>query len=219
MDIIDELQARVLGCLIEKQITTPDYYPMTLNALVNACNQKSNRHPVMSIDERTIVRALDVLREKQLACRITSDEFRVPKYEHWLTQRYAFSPQQVAVLCELMLRGPQTAGELRGHASRMQEMDMAATEQALELLKTMEGGPFVMKLPRAPGQKEPRFLQLFCGAPDLEALHAGPLDERAVVEVREENERIQNLENRVEELSQALEDLRNRFEAFVAQFQ
>ncbi|MBU2490414.1 MAG: YceH family protein [Proteobacteria bacterium] len=219
MEILDDLMVRVLSCLMEKSVTTPDYYPMTLNALTAACNQKSNRNPVMALDEKAVVRAMDSLREKQLACRILSTEFRVPKYEHWFDRTYSFTPTQSALLCELMLRGAQTAGELRSRASRMQPMDLATVEQTLTGLMDLEGGPFVCRLGRAPGQKEPRFMHLFSGPPDPEALVPAQADEKAVLAVRAEDERILVLEEELEEVEQQLAELSSRFETFKAQFE
>ncbi len=219
MELLDDREVRVLSCLMEKAVTTPDYYPMTLNALTAAVNQKSNRWPVLSLDEKDVVRAVDSLREKQLACRIRSDEFRVPKYEHWFGRQHSFSPGETAVLCELMLRGPQTAGELRSRASRMHPMDLSQVEQTLAALAEREGGPWVCRLPRGPGQKEPRFMHLFSGPPGPELLEPAPAEERARLAVRDEDERIQRLEEQLEEVKGELSELCRRFEAFKAQFE
>ncbi len=219
MDILDDLEARILACLIEKKITTPDYYPMSLNSLVNACNQKSNRNPLMNLDEKTVVRALDGLRGAELAFRILSQEFRTPKYEHAFSHIHPFTPTQTAVLCELMLRGPQTVGSLRSRASRMEKMDYIQVEEALDELAQSEQGPFAMRLPRAPGQKESRWMHLLCGAPDAEQLAAMAPEEKAVAQVRAENERLDELEQALEKVMKQLEQLQDRFETFAAQFE
>lgn len=167
-------EARVVGALIEKQVTTPDQYPLSLNALTNACNQKSNRDPVVDWDERHVQDVLDGLSKRALAVDRSGFGSRVPKYRHLFCNtefgRLKFSPQELAVVCELLLRGPQTPGELRSHASRMAAFeDVSEVEGVLEGLATREDGPFVMRLAREPGRRESRFAQLFCGAPARQA--------------------------------------------------
>ena len=140
--LLSEVEVRVLGALIEKQITTPEYYPLTLNALTAACNQKSNRAPVVDFDEKTVVRALESLRDKELTRMLSGAEMRVPKYYHLFTETLGFTPPEVGVLCVLMLRGPQTVGEIRGRSGRLYEFaDLAEVEQALQGLIEREGGP------------------------------------------------------------------------------
>jgi uncharacterized protein YceH (UPF0502 family) len=165
---LDNLEARLIGCLIEKQITTPDQYPLSLNALTNACNQKSNREPVMSLDEPAVQRTLDELSRKHLVLEKSGFGSRVPKYQHRFCNTefgtLKFSPQELAVVCELMLRGPQTPGELRSRASRMAPFDdVTQVEAALRELAERADGPFVVRLPREPGRRESRFMQLFTG--------------------------------------------------------
>src|SRR5579872_5560739 len=166
---LSPIEARVIGCLIEKQITTPDQYPLSLNALVNACNQKSNRDPVMSADEAAIQTTLDHLIRKHLVIEKSGFGSRVPKYQHrFCNTEYGtlkFSPQELAVLCELMLRGAQTAGELRTRANRMAPFaDASETENVLQQLTERSDGPFVARLAREPGRRESRYMHLLSGA-------------------------------------------------------
>lgn len=169
------IEARVLGCLIEKEMSTPDYYPLSLNALTNACNQKSNRNPVMELDEPAVQNTLDSLIKKRLVVPKSSSGSRVTKFAHRLsnpiTQAMDFSVQQLAVLCELLVRGPQTAGELRTHASRLTEFaDITQIEATLQKLQTREDGPFVTELPRQPGRRDVRYTQLFTELPDYTSI-------------------------------------------------
>jgi len=219
--LLDEVATRILGALIEKQITTPDYYPLTLNSLTAACNQKSNRHPVVSFDEKSVVRALDSLLDKQLARRVSGAEMRVPKYYHLFTERFAFTPQEVAVLCVLMLRGPQTVGEIRGRSGRLFEFSgLSEVEEVLRGLEEREGGALVEQLPRQPGRKESRFAHLLAGAPEPPEEEEGEVRlEPAALEVRAENERIAHLEEEVEGMRRELEDLRAQFAEFRSQFE
>ncbi|MGA7540409.1 MAG: YceH family protein, partial [Steroidobacteraceae bacterium] len=154
---LDSLQARLIGCLIEKQVTTPDQYPLSLNALVSACNQKSNRDPMMSLDEPTVQGTLDALSRKHLVLERSGFGSRVPKYQQlFCNTEYGtlkFSPQELAVVCELLLRGPQTPGELRSRASRMAAFtDVSELEAVLQGLQERESGPLVARLARAPGR-------------------------------------------------------------------
>ncbi|HMO04280.1 MAG TPA: YceH family protein [Kiritimatiellia bacterium] len=166
-------ETRILGALLEKEVTTPDYYPMTLNALVNACNQKSCRDPVTAYDESTVSFHLDLLREsKRLAALVSGADNRVPKFRQRLTEQFFFTPAERAVLCELMLRGPQTVGELRNRAERIHSF--TGSDEVLAALKELESrqdGPWVVLLPRQPGHKEARYQHLLGGAPA-----AGPAD-------------------------------------------
>ena len=160
------LEARIVGCLIEKQITTPDQYPLSLNALANACNQKSNRDPVLDLEERDVQACVDGLMRRQLVMERSGFGSRVPKYQHlFCNTEYGslkFSPPQTAIVCELLLRGPQTPGELRTHAARMAPLkDVSEVEAALEDLMTRPDGPFVAKLAREPGRRESRYMHLF----------------------------------------------------------
>jgi len=208
------VEARVIGCLIEKQIATPDQYPLSLNALTNACNQKSNRDPVMHLQESEVQAALDALSAKHLVLERSGFGSRVQKYQHRFCNTgfgsLEFSPQQVGILCELMLRGPQTPGELRSRASRLSPVkDVSEVETALEDLATREDGPFVTRLPREPGKRESRYAQLFTGMPDLTepvepAAAAGP-SARPSLDV---TARLERLEAEVAALRTAIEELK-----------
>ncbi|MBI3948850.1 MAG: DUF480 domain-containing protein [Acidobacteria bacterium] len=216
--MLNAIEVRVLGALVEKEITTPDYYPLTLNALVLACNQKSNRDPVVSFDETIVVRALDGLREKDLAWMTTADG-RVPKYKHRFPWAFNLTPPEVAVLCELMLRGPQTVGELRGHAERMYQFkEMAEVETTLQRLITREE-PMVTKLPRQVGRKESRYAHRLAGEPQIEAEEITPRLKAGTLEVRAENETISRLEAEIQTLRQEFEDLKQQFIEFRRQFE
>src|SRR5215469_1769206 len=163
-------ETRVLGALVEKEVTTPDYYPLTLNALVNACNQRSNREPVTDLDEDEVRQALHGLEDKQLAGRARSADGRVTKYEHWLGEIFNFSRAETALICVLLLRGPQTPGELRGRTERMHRFDEIGDVIA-GLQKLMEREPaLVAVLPRQPGTKESRYAHLLSG--EVEAVAA-----------------------------------------------
>jgi uncharacterized protein len=162
------MEARVIGCLIEKQITTPDQYPLSLNALVNACNQKSNRDPIMDVDEATVQSTLDGLTKKHLILERSGFGSRVQKYQHrFCNTEYGtlkFTPQELAIVCELLLRGPQTPGELRPRAGRMAPFsDTEQVDAVLETLRTREDGPFVVRLPRLPNRRDAQFAHLFSG--------------------------------------------------------
>src|SRR5215472_14763706 len=158
---IDAAEARVLGSLLEKEIATPEYYPLSLNALVNACNQKSNREPVVSYDDDTVEVALEALRAKGLALRSTGRESRVAKHAQRFTEKFNVGRREAALMCVLLLRGPQTVGELRGRTERLYTFDdLEAVESTLHRLAEME---FVRQLPRQAGYKESRYAQLLCG--------------------------------------------------------
>lgn len=223
MDIIPTLNAhetRVLGSLIEKQITTPDYYPLSLNALVNACNQLTNRDPVMALDETLVVRALDGLRDKRLGMLFSGAESRVPKYKHTLTDAILLTPAELALLCVLLLRGPQTLAELRTRTERMFTFDtLPEVEEALNGLAAREPQPLVTKLPRAPGTKESRYAQLLSGpvetVPTAKTLPLEP----ATAAVRLENERITKLEQETADLRRELTELKEQLATFRKQFE
>ena len=218
--VLTPVEARVLGSLIEKQIARPDSYPLSLNALRAACNQKSNRSPVMHVDEKTIVRALDDLGEKQLARRVIISGVRVPKYRHDIQSTFELSSQELSVLCVLLLRGPQTAGEIRSRTVRLCVFhDLAEVEATLHGLMERDDGPFVVKLPRETGHREQRYTHLFCGEPRVEGASAIPSLEAATLEVQSENKRIAALEQEVARLWRELEELKRRFVAFTKQFE
>ena len=162
------IEARVIGCLIEKQITTPDQYPLSLNALVNACNQKSNRDPVLELEERIVQQTVDDLGRKHLVVEKSGFGSRVPKYQHRFCNTefgtLKFDPQELAIVCELLVRGPQTPGELRSRAARMAPVtDVSEIEAALTRLSNREDGPFVTRLAREPGRRDSRYAHLFSG--------------------------------------------------------
>jgi uncharacterized protein len=217
---LSEVEARVLGALVEKETTTPEYYPLSLNALVNACNQKSNRDPVMTLDEDAVRRALRSLADQAMV-RSAGGDSRVAKFEHRLNELYNFHRHEIAVLCVLLLRGPQTPGELRTRAERMYTFeDLEAVHSALHHLMRREP-PLAKVLPRQPGTKESRYLHLFSGdaLPESEG-HAGQPSEtpRAAAESAD-GQRLAQLESEIMELRRELETLREQFAAFQKQFQ
>jgi len=210
---LDSLEARVIGCLIEKQITTPDQYPLSLNALVNACNQKSNRDPVLSLDEPTVQRTLDALSRKHLILERSGFGSRVPKYQHlFCNTEYGslkFSAQELAIVCELLLRGAQTPGELRARASRMASFtDVSEVETALQSLSEREPRPLVARLPREAGRRESRYMQLFSGEPPPRAEVEDAVAADAI-EIAES----ETLANRVARLEEAVHMLRIELQA------
>jgi hypothetical protein len=213
-------EARVLGCLIEKEMTTPEYYPLSLNALTNASNQKSNRDPLMHLDETDVVRCLDALRFQGLAMQAASDGGRVPKYQHNLRQKLYLEPEELAILCELLLRGPQTVGELRSRCERMHAFsNLEAVEGVLHLLATRKE-PLLIKLPRQHGRKENRFAHLLCGAPCIEESSGNePAPEAARRHVEAQESRILALEEEVATLRGEVAALTATFAEFRSQFE
>jgi uncharacterized protein len=205
------LEARAIGCLLEKQITTPDQYPLSLNALVNACNQKSNRDPVLDLDERSVQQVVDGLVRKHMVIERAGYGSRVPKYQHVFCNTefgsLKFTPLETAILCELLVRGPQTPGELRTRASRMSEVgDVSPVEAALQDLMTRPDGPFVTRLAREPGRRDSRYAHLFCGpVADASEPEAAPR-----VVSNGDDDRLTRLEKRVDELVNEVADLRKR---------
>ena len=217
---LDANEVRVLGALIEKAITTPEYYPMTLNALVNACNQKSNRHPVVSFSDDTVLKALYRLRDKNLVWECATAGSRVPKYQHRFQEGYAVSESELAVLTTLMLRGPQTPGEIRGRSGRLHEF--IAVENVTETLKqlaTRDDGPLVAQLPLQPGRKEHRFAHLLSRDVEVDAEPLPLKAELSTLSVDEEAQRIIKLETAVEELRQEVDQLKERLNEFIKQFE
>ncbi len=218
MDVLlNDVEVRVLGCLIEKELATPEYYPLSLNALTNACNQKSNRSPVMNLEEAEVVHALDSLRFKQLAL-VSAEGGRVTKYRHALMERLRLAPAELAILGELLLRGPQTVGELRSRAERMHSFtDLTAVEDAVrELMERTP--PLIARLPREPGRKEHRFIHLFAGMPEpgVEE-HASQQQATRPMGIAE-NDRIAALEAEIASLRAEVAELRKSVEDFKAQF-
>ena len=198
--ILSEPEIRALACLIEKESTTPEYYPLSLNALTLACNQKTNRDPVVSYSDDTVREALEVLRQKRLA-RAASQVSRVEKFEHSILEVFNLGRRELALLCALMLRGPQTVGELRDRAGRMRPFsDLAEVETCLETLIRWEPAPLAAKLPRQPGTKEPRYIHLLGGETTISQPIAISLEEQ-LASLREE-----------------VRELREQFEGFRKQF-
>ena len=222
MDLeLDQVEVRVLGALIEKEVTTPEYYPLTLNALTAACNQKSNRDPVVGFDEKTVVRALDSLRDRELIRMVTGADMRVPKYRQVFTEVLGLSPRQSATVCVLMLRGPQTVGEIRGRTNRLYDFDgLEEVEEAIAELNARDDGPLIEKLPRQAGRKEPRFAHLLAGAVEVaEEEDAEARVEQATLEVRGEDQRLAQLEAQVNSLRAELAAVRADFQQFREQFE
>lgn len=216
--LLTETEARVLGSLVEKDITTPDYYPLSLNALVNACNQKSNRDPVMNLNDDAVRQALHSLNEKGLAGNATgAGDSRVPKFEHRMQEAFNLTRPETALLCVLLLRGPQTPGELRGRAERLHRFeDLTDVQSTLQRLMTREE-PLSKVLPRQPGTKEARYAHLLCGdKPEWEA----PAPEvEARVENAVDDERIVRLEEEIAALRREMADLKDEVLRFRKQFE
>jgi uncharacterized protein len=218
MDILlNEVETRVLGALIEKELTTPEYYPLSLNALVNACNQKSNRDPVMNLDEDSVREAMRTLEKKGLAGPADNMVSRVTKYEHRLQEAYNFTRHETAILAELLLRGPQTPGELRTRADRMHKFDdLGIALSTLQRLMKREP-PLVKVLPRQPGTKEARYAHLLSGDVELP-----PQESTAGVTATGNvagGDRIARLEDQVETLQKEIAELKQQFAAFRKQFE
>jgi uncharacterized protein len=206
-------EARVLGALMEKEATTPEYYPLSLNALINACNQRSNREPVMNLDEDDVRQALHGLEDKGLAGRARSAEGRVTKYEHWLGEAFNFSRAEQALVCVLLLRGPQTPGELRTRTERMHRFDeISDVLTGLEKLIEREP-PLAALLPRQPGMKESRYAHLLSGG--MDELAAQVAAQPAEAEAPERDERIAQIEATVGELKQEVAELRQKLDSLL----
>jgi len=209
MQLLDPVEVRVLGALMEKEVTTPEYYPLSLNALVNACNQKSNREPVVDYDEDTVYDAVNRLREKKFSLMVTGSG-RVNKYQQRISETLNLGRRESAVLCTLLLRSAQTLGEIKDRSERMFAFaDLAETEKVLEKLAEWPGGGLVKKLVRQPGQKEARFAHLLSGEPSVdsavESVAAAP------------GGRVAQLEHDLGLLRSEFDDLKRRFEALEAQ--
>ena len=217
--ILSDAEARVLGCLVEKEITTAEYYPLSLNALLHACNQKSSREPPMNLEEADVRQALRVLGEQALA-RSASGDSRVAKYEHRLAEMFNFTRPETAILCELLLRGPQTPGELRSRAERMYPFeDLSAVHTALKRLMEREP-PLATLLPRQPGTKEARYAHLLSGNPEAHgAARIQPFEEDTISNDLAGGEGVARLENEVAELRKEIADLKRQFAEFRKQFE
>jgi len=210
------LEARAIGCMLEKQITTPDQYPLSLNALANACNQKSNRDPVLDLDERTVQQIVDGLVRKHMVIERAGYGSRVPKYQHVFCNTefgsLKFTPLETAIICELLVRGAQTPGELRTRAARMSEVsDVSQVEAALQSLMTRPDGPFVARLAREAGRRDSRYAQLFCG-PVADATTQPQQQPQATARVSDDDEddRLTRLEKLVEQLANEVSSLKQR---------
>ncbi len=212
-------ETRVIGCLIEKEITTPEQYPLSLNALTNACNQRSNRDPVLDLDEVTVQQLVDQLSKKRMVSEQSGYGNRVPKFQHLFCNTnfgtLRFSPQELGIVCELFLRGPQTPGELRSRASRMCRFgDVTEVEAILNALASREDGPFVIRLAREPGKRESRYAHLFSGklvgAPEGEN-REGAAD--YAEEAKAEGGRMDQMERRLAELESEVAGLKQRLNA------
>jgi len=207
---LNDIEVRVLGCLLEKELATPEYYPLSLNALVNACNQKSSRQPVLSLSPETVTEALRSLKEMRLV--VQSDASRVAKYYQSFGKHYNMVNRETALMGLLLLRGPQTPGELRTRADNLCPFD--SLEQVLATLEHLASSSLVVQLPRQPGQKEQRYAHLLAGTPEAGPTAASSLDEPTVVIRRVGGERIDALEERVALLEEELANLRQTFLAF-----
>ncbi len=210
---LDAVEVRVLGCLIEKEIATPEYYPLTLNALVNACNQKSNREPMVAYDEDVVDAALEGLRQKHLAATITGMGMRVPKHRELFSEALNLGRRETALMCVLMLRGAQTSGELRDRAGRLH--DFTDLEEVESVLEHLAGRELVVRLPRQPGFKEPRWAHLVGGPVDISAAAPAPPQ----VAASPGADRLGALEAQMLEVREELEDLRRQFADFRRQFE
>lgn len=211
---LNNVEARVLGALVEKDITTPDYHPLSLNALVNACNQKNNREPVMTLDENAVRAGLDTLHDKGLAGPAAGADSRVTKYEHRLQEAFNFRRDEIAVLCVLLLRGPQTPGELRGRAERMHRFnDLDEVQSTLQRLMQHDP-PLAVMLARQPGTKESRYMHLFSG--DVETWQPPAAD---TAPMSSDEERISHIETIVSEIQKEIAELKQEFAKFRQQFE
>jgi uncharacterized protein YceH (UPF0502 family) len=215
--VLTEIEARVLGALLEKEITTPDYYPLSLNSLVNACNQKSNRDPAMNLDEVSVRNALRTLQDNSLARSVSAVDSRVTKYEHRLQEAFNFDRREAAIFCELLLRGPQTPGALRTRAERMHPFDdLSEAQSALQRLMNREP-PLAAVLARQPGTKEARYIHLLSGDAKPVASAMGP--EASVAPERQKLDALSSLSSEITELRREVADLKQQFAAFRKQFE
>ena len=213
--VLNDVEARVLGSLIEKDITTPDYYPLSLNALVNACNQKNNRDPVMSLKEEAVRQALASLQEKRLAGPTSSADSRVTKYEHREQEVFNFTRAETALFCVLLLRGPQTPGELRGRGERLHRFETLDDVQSTLVRLMQREPPLVRILPRQPGTKEARYRHLLSGdSEEADAAYLAPAGA-----LSEDGDRVARLEEEVASLTRTVADLQEQFAAFRKQFE
>lgn len=217
VDPLNEVETRVLGALIEKDITTPDYYPLSLNALVNACNQKNNREPVMNLDEDTVRQALNSLQGQNLAGPSGGADSRVTKYEHRMQEVFNFSRGETAILCVLLLRGPQTPGELRGRTERMHRFEALDEVQSTLQRMVQHEPPIVKVLPRQPGTKEARYMHLLSG--DAQEFSAASVATAPIAQHSTSNEALQRLASEVQELRKEVAELKAQLASFRKAFE
>lgn len=211
---LNEYELRALGALVEKQIATPEYYPMTLNALVNACNQKNHRDPVVSYDETIVAKALDGLRVKNLAYVFHGSEARAPKYGHLFPKAYDLSEAETPLMCVLILRGPQTSGELRSRTQHLRSFGSLAEVETLLQELSLRDEPLVVRLPRQPGSRESRFAHLLGGPVETELSEAPPRQAPSVQPRQSENDKIAKLEEEIASLRLELSELKQQFAEF-----
>lgn len=217
LTVLNDIEVRVLGSLVEKQVTTPEYYPLTINALMLACNQKNNRNPVTSYSENQVAQAVENLRELNLAYVFYGSTSRVPKYKHVMPEVLHLGPAQLALMCVLLLRGSQTVGELRERASRLYEFSsLEEVEETLNSLISREPETLVKRLPRQPGQKETRFAHMLAGEPPVETAAEEPSPRRTI---SRESDRLSSIQEDVAALKTQMEELRLQFESFKKQFE
>ncbi|MBK6751022.1 MAG: YceH family protein [Pyrinomonadaceae bacterium] len=216
-EILTDIEARVLGSLVEKQLTTPEYYPLTLNALINACNQKSNRDPMVNYDETTVNQCLETLRDRNLVYVFYGSTSRVPKYKHMLPTVYELDPAETAIIDVMLLRGPQTLGELRTRTERLHGFSgLGEIQETLDGLARRDD-PLVVRLPVQPGQKEARFAHLLSGEIDIEAFAVAQATRSTRSSV--DAERVEKLEEEVTSLRVEVEELKQTFQEFKKQFE
>ncbi len=214
-ELLTETEARIIGALIEKELTTPEYYPLTLNALIAACNQKTNREPVVNYNEQIVQKSLDDLREKNLAYVFYGSTSRVPKYKHILDKVLELERSEISIVCVLLLRGAQTLGELRGRTDRLYDFSsLGEVQETLDNLTRREE-PLVIKLERQPGQKEVRYAHLLSG----EVVNYSPPEKSFTRSNPADNERIEKLEQTIAEMQNEINELRQTFEDFRKQFE
>ena len=217
LETLTPMEARVLGALVEKQLTTPEYYPLTLNALVNACNQKNNRDPLVSYDEKAVNETIENLRDRNLVYVFYGSTSRVPKYKHMLPTVFELDQAATAIMCEMLLRGPQTLGELRGRCERLHQFtSLGEVQETLDGLMRRDE-PLVLRLPVQPGQKEARFAHLLHGEIDVETIVSAHPTRAARSQA--EGERIEKLETEVASLRGEIESLKQTFGEFKKQFE
>ncbi len=212
MKLLSHEEVRVLGAILEKQYTTPAYYPMTINSITNACNQKSNRNPVVSYDESLVEDIIGSLREKHFSGIVTSSEYRVPKYTQAFGKHYNLTIQEVAVLCLMFLRGAQTVGEIRSRSSRIYNFEnLAEVHETFDKLMNKGDEPFIIKLPKNSG-REHRYTHLFCGEPEITV----QVEKRSSESL---GTKVENLENEILKLKEEVETIKNEFNKFRKEFE